>query len=250
MTIKVPTVFRDAHDIELRLGDTVVPVYEPGAKPRSVPADAGRGVVVGFGSRRVYVQFEGDQFYSGPSDFHRIYARDLMVVKTVTGVSVNPLTRRTTAEIYEDLTGMWTLEIATPAGEPALQATLGRDYLGSDPDADDVWWDVVTEMADRLIWEAGWRAAESWNRVNETKGELNIVSAPNDGAVWEIPEEALEVVVTDADRGIWMAVSDAMTWFADLLAAQYQGGEAIAMVADMRNFAEQLDLTVEGGKHS
>jgi hypothetical protein len=241
-SIKTNPIFRDAYGRELHDGDHVLPWWREGQKPINIPTQARDGVIVGRGTRRVFVSFVGGDYYHGPSTFHRVYSQDLMLARTASGQLVMPSSRRTDALLYRDTTGMWILEIMMPPGEREYQVPLGKNY------ADDPQWrETVEGMADMLINEGGWVAeTDYWRYESETKGVRRVVSDIDQTAGWEIPEEALDLAVDNgaAEAGIMLAVVHSWQWLADRVETEFQHPSATAVAAYLRALAAREDAHV------
>lgn len=227
MTTKIPTVYRDIHDIEIREGDIVVTTYE-GERPQTVPAGAHEGTVVGFGSRRVYVRFQGEQFYRGPSGFHRIYPEYLDVVRSQTGVPVDTHTKRVRAVLYCDLAGAWTLEVITGAIE------TNQWWQLTEPGNSAMSWAAVTGLAERDLRERAWNLDGAWEQDehNPLEGQVRVINNPETPPTWEIPSEALDIAIDlgDAETGIFLAVKNAFGWLADRLEVQRRDPDTVAEI--------------------
>ena len=233
-SIKTNPVFRDAYGRELHDGDHVLPWWKEGQRPINIPLHARDGVIVGRGTRRVFVVFDGD-FYHGPSDFHRVYSHDLVLARTTNGQLVTPHTRRTDAFLYRDTTGMWTLEITMPPGEREFQVPLGKNHT-DDPS----WRQTIEAMTDELITQAGWVAEGPWRYDNETKGARRLVSEIEQTPEWTIPEEALDLAVDlgDAETGITVAVASSWKWLAQKIQAEFDHPSTVAVVAYINALAD------------
>lgn len=240
-SIKTNPIFRDAYGRELHDGDHVVPWWKEGQRPINIPVHAHEGVIVGRGTRRVFVAFVGEDFYQGPSDFHRVYSHDLMLARTASGQLVIPRSQRTDALLYRDTTGTWSLEIVMPPGERKFQVPFGKNDT-NDPQ----WRETIEALGDILIAEAGWISEESWQFKDETKGVKRLVSNVEHAGEWKIPEEALDLAVDvgDAEAGITLAVANSWHWLATQIASEFDHPATAAVVAYVRELASQEDAHV------